>query len=157
MAAIGTGSLVFNDDVTANRSSRKNSELYWAVLSVEIQTNAVAVASHATASQMNIDSFLLDQTKKCVGTVTWQKEIKIFPNQKPWINREVHLLRKARDAAVRSGDWEATAQPGAIWGGGFARQTIQRNRIEEVFKSTDPWHMWQGIQTIVCFKPSSTQ
>ena len=36
----GTGSLVFIDDVTADRSSRMNSEAYSATLSAQIQLNA---------------------------------------------------------------------------------------------------------------------
>ena len=40
MAANGTGSLVFIDDVTADRSSRMNSEVYRATLPAQIQSNA---------------------------------------------------------------------------------------------------------------------
>ena len=40
MAANGTGSLVFFDDVTADRSSRMNSEVYRVILSAQIQSNA---------------------------------------------------------------------------------------------------------------------
>ena len=37
MAANGTGSLVFIDDVTADKSSRMNSEVFRAILSAHIQ------------------------------------------------------------------------------------------------------------------------
>ena len=40
MAASGTGSLVFIDDVTADKSSRMNSEVFQAILSAHIQPNA---------------------------------------------------------------------------------------------------------------------
>ena len=40
MAANGTGSLVFIDDVTAGRSSKMNSEVYRAILSAQLQPNA---------------------------------------------------------------------------------------------------------------------
>ncbi len=39
MASSGTGLLVFFDDVTEDRSSRKNSEVYRDILSVQIQSN----------------------------------------------------------------------------------------------------------------------
>ena len=39
-AANGTGSLVFIDDVTADKSSRMNSEVFRAILSDHIQPNA---------------------------------------------------------------------------------------------------------------------
>ncbi len=40
MASSGTGLLVFSDDVTEDRSSWKNSEVYRDILSAQIQTNA---------------------------------------------------------------------------------------------------------------------
>jgi len=40
MAANGTGSLVFIDDVTADRSSRMSFEVFRALLSAQIQPNA---------------------------------------------------------------------------------------------------------------------
>ena len=40
MAANGTGSLVFIDDVTADRSSRMNSEVHGAIRSAQTQPNA---------------------------------------------------------------------------------------------------------------------
>ncbi len=41
MAANGTGSLLFIDDVTADRSSKMNSEVFKAVISAHIQPNAI--------------------------------------------------------------------------------------------------------------------
>lgn len=43
MAVNGTGSLVFIDDVTADKSSRMNSEMFQAMLSATIQPNASEV------------------------------------------------------------------------------------------------------------------
>ena len=40
MAANGTGSSVFIDDVTADKSSRMNSEVFRVILSAHIQPNA---------------------------------------------------------------------------------------------------------------------
>ncbi len=39
MASSGTGLLVFSDDVTEDRSSRMNSEVYKDILSAQIQPN----------------------------------------------------------------------------------------------------------------------
>ena len=41
MAANGPGSTVFTDDVTVDRSSRMNFEVYMALLSDQIQPNAI--------------------------------------------------------------------------------------------------------------------
>lgn len=39
-----------------------------------------------------------------MDTVTITKQIRIFPNNKPWMNKEVQLLLRARNMAFRSGD-----------------------------------------------------
>lgn len=63
-----------------------------------------------TDPQINIDTYtncVLDHINKCVDRVTIYKEIKTFPNQKPWMNVEVHLMLKARDATLRYEDQES--------------------------------------------------
>nr|XP_057925471.1 uncharacterized protein LOC131127531 isoform X2 [Doryrhamphus excisus]XP_057925472.1 uncharacterized protein LOC131127531 isoform X2 [Doryrhamphus excisus]XP_057925473.1 uncharacterized protein LOC131127531 isoform X2 [Doryrhamphus excisus] len=47
---------------------------------------------------------VLDYIKFCMGTVSVDKVIRIFPNQKPWMTSQVRSLPKARDSAFRSGD-----------------------------------------------------
>ena len=56
MAANGTGSLVFIDDVTANKSSRRNSEVFRAILlSAHIQPNASELIGRRFTVQMDND------------------------------------------------------------------------------------------------------
>src|SRR4029434_4710065 len=52
-------------------------------------------------------SSVLDFINTNINSVTTLKQITTFPNQKPWMNREVRLLLKARDTAFRSGDTQA--------------------------------------------------
>ncbi len=53
MAASGTGSLVFIDDVTADKSSRMNSEVFRAILSAHIQPNASELIGRRFTVQMD--------------------------------------------------------------------------------------------------------
>ena len=55
MAANGTGSLVFIDDVTAVRSSKMNSEVYRAILSSHIQPNATKLIGRRFTVQVDND------------------------------------------------------------------------------------------------------
>ena len=55
MAANGTGSLVFIDDVTADKSSRMNSEVFRAMLSAHIQANVSELIGRHFAVQMDND------------------------------------------------------------------------------------------------------
>ncbi|CAM4736095.1 unnamed protein product, partial [Leuciscus chuanchicus] len=55
MASSGTGSLVFIDDVTEDRSSRMNSEVYGNVLSAQIKSNAAKLVGWRFTVQMDSD------------------------------------------------------------------------------------------------------
>jgi len=55
MTANGTRSLVFIDDLTADQSSRMNSELYRAILSAQIQPNAAKLIGLRFILQMDND------------------------------------------------------------------------------------------------------
>ncbi len=56
MASSGTGLLVFIDDVTEERSSRKNSEVYRDTLSAQIQPNAAKLVGRRFIVQMDNDT-----------------------------------------------------------------------------------------------------
>ncbi len=47
---------------------------------------------------------VLAYIKYCMDNVTVNKIIRVFPNQKPWMTSQVHLLLKDQKAAFRSGD-----------------------------------------------------
>ncbi len=55
MPASGTGSLVFIDDVTADKSSRMNSEVFRAILSAHVQPNASELIGRRFTVQMDND------------------------------------------------------------------------------------------------------
>ncbi len=55
MAYSGTGLLVFIDDVTEDRSSRMNSEVYREILSAQIQPNAAKMIGWCFIVQMDDD------------------------------------------------------------------------------------------------------
>ena len=59
-------------------------------------------------------SSVLDFINTNINSVTTLKQITTFPNQKPWMNREVRLLLKARDIAFRSGDTQAYSSSRAV-------------------------------------------
>lgn len=42
--------------------------------------------------------------KNCTDNVTVDKRIRVFPNQKPWMTREVQRLLRERNSTFRSGD-----------------------------------------------------
>ncbi len=55
MASSGTGLLVFIEDVTEDRSSPKNSEVYRDLLSAQIQSNGTKLIGRRFTVQMDDD------------------------------------------------------------------------------------------------------
>ncbi len=55
MASSGTGLLVFSDDVTEDRRSQMNSEVYRDILSDQIQTNGAKLIGQRFIVQMDDD------------------------------------------------------------------------------------------------------
>ena len=86
MAANGTGSLVFIDDVTADKSSRMNSEVFRAILSAHIQPNASELIGRRFTVQMDNDP---EQTAKATKEFFKAKKWNVmqWPSQSPDLNR----------------------------------------------------------------------
>lgn len=102
-------------------------------------------------------SSVLDFISTNIDSVTTLKQITTFPNQKPWMNREVRLLLNTRNIAFRSGDAQAYSASRANLKRGIREaKHSHKLRIEEHFWNSDPQCMWQGIQDISDYKPTIT-
>ncbi|KAI3359381.1 hypothetical protein L3Q82_002885 [Scortum barcoo] len=56
------------------------------------------------SSSRDLDQYassVLDHISTTIDSVTTQKQITMYPNQKPWMNRDVRLLLKARNTALQ--------------------------------------------------------
>ena len=97
----------------------------------------------------------MDYISTTIDSVTTRKKITMYPNQKPWMNRDVRLLLKARNSAFRSGDAQAYSTARADLKRGIKKaKHCYKLRVEEHFNS-DPRRMWQGIRIISDFKPTN--
>ncbi|TKS65503.1 RNA-directed DNA polymerase from mobile element jockey [Collichthys lucidus] len=117
-------------------------------------------ASQATCgSHLDIDNYassVMDYITTIIDDVTTEKQITTYPNQKPWMNKEVRLLLKARNAAFRSGDAQAYSTSRANLRRGIKKaKHCYKLRIEGHFSNYDPRRMWQGIQAITDYRPSN--
>lgn len=93
----------------------------------------------------------------CIDNVTVEKRIRVYPNQKPWMTKEVHTLLRARDMAFKSGDRALynTARADLKRGIRDAKRVYKR-RIEEHFSDNNTRRVWQGVQQITNYKGSIT-
>ncbi|XP_051717819.1 uncharacterized protein LOC127495187 isoform X2 [Ctenopharyngodon idella] len=90
----------------------------------------------------------------CVDNVTVNKKIRVYPNEKPWMDNEVKQLIRARDTAFKSGDISAYKVARASLKSGIRSAKLKyKQRIEEDFSNnSNPWRMWQGIRVITDYK-----
>ncbi|KAK3515915.1 hypothetical protein QTP86_020657 [Hemibagrus guttatus] len=65
--------------------------------------------------------------KNCIDTVTVDKRIRVYPNQKPWMNREVQQLLRERNTAFR-------------------------RRIEDHLNSNNSRQVWQGVRHLTNYR-----
>lgn len=56
---------------------------------------------------MNLEEYpetVLFYINSCVDSVTVHRNVKMFSNQRPWMNKEVQNLLRVRNTAFKSGD-----------------------------------------------------
>ncbi len=91
--------------------------------------------------------------RKCIEDVIPTKTIRIYPNQKPWINSGIRSALSARTSAFKSGNtdnWKQASYDLRRSIKAAKRQYI--NKVEEQFNNNNPRSMWQGINNITGFK-----
>ncbi len=91
--------------------------------------------------------------RKCIDDVVPTKTIRIYPNQKPWINSDVRSALSAWTSALKSGNTDDRKQASYDLRRSIkvAKRTY-KNRVEEHFNNNNPRSMWQGINYITGFK-----
>lgn len=95
----------------------------------------------------------LDYIRFCMGNVTVDKNIRVFPNQKPWMNSQVRTLLRACDAAFRSGN-RALYNIACADLKEESKKVDYKRRIESHLSSSNSWQVWQGLQNITNYRGS---
>ena len=91
-----------------------------------------------------------------MDTVTINKCIQVYPNQKPWMTGEVRTLLKARNTAFRCGDGaQYSAARASLRRGIRVAKTAYQRRIVEHLSSNNMRQVWQGVQHIIGYKSNN--
>ncbi len=108
------------------------------------------------ASDDDIEAFSDTVTcfiRKCIEDVVPTKTIRIYPNQKAWINSDVRSALSARTSAFKSGNTDDQKQASYDLRRSIkAAKRQYKNKVEEQFNNNNPRSMWQGINNITGFK-----
>lgn len=89
----------------------------------------------------------------CTDNVTVDKQIRVYPNQKPWMTREVQRLLRERNIAFRSGDQTLySAAQANLKRGIKGAKSDYRRRIEEHLKSNNSRQVWQGVRYLTNYR-----
>lgn len=97
---------------------------------------------------------VLDYINFCVDIVTSWKQIRIYPNVKPWMTPKVQSLLRAQNAAYRTGDFNAYTAAGAELRNAIrSAKLAYKTRIEARFNSAScPRQVWEGVRVITDYK-----
>ena len=109
------------------------------------------------AAEGDIDEYadtVLSVIKKCIDDVVPTKTIKVYPNDKPWLNTAVRVAVTERDRAFRSGEEEEIKRTHYA-----LRKTLRTakrqyaSEVEANFASNNSKDLWHGLRTITDCKP----
>ena len=96
---------------------------------------------------------VLSYIKFCTDTVTVEKRIRFYPNQKPWMTRAVRSLLSSRDTAFRSGDAAQYSMARANLRRGIkAAKEDYKGKVEENLAQNNARCVWQGLQQLTNYK-----
>ncbi|KAJ8393730.1 hypothetical protein AAFF_G00057830 [Aldrovandia affinis] len=91
-----------------------------------------------------------------MDNVTVDKRIRVYPNQKPWMTKEVQSLLRIRNTTFRSGDGAQYSAARANLKRGIRKaKTAYKKEIEDHFTSNNIRQVWQGVQHITSYRPSN--
>ncbi|KAI3372128.1 hypothetical protein L3Q82_006984 [Scortum barcoo] len=91
---------------------------------------------------------------KCIDDAVPRITVRLtLPNQKPWVNGEVHAKLKARTDAYNSGDLEEYRKSRYALGRAISSAKRQyRDKVESHYKGSNTRSMWAGLKTLTDYK-----
>ncbi len=75
MAVIGAGSVLFDDDVTTDRGSQMNSDMYRAILSDQIQLNAAELIGPPSQGRWTVTQNIVQKPGYAAGSLKLDMEV----------------------------------------------------------------------------------
>ena len=87
--------------------------------------------------------------RNCINNVTIDRDVRCYPNSKPWMTSAVRKLLRERNSAFGSGNDELYSTARSKLKRAIKEaKTAYGRRLEGHFNERDPWRVWQGIQQL---------
>ena len=87
---------------------------------------------------------VIDTVNICIDILVPDKEVKIYPNNKPWITRDIATLLMQRKQAFREGYMEETKNLRRKVRRQITENKIKfRNKVENSFKTNNSKQLWK--------------
>lgn len=93
----------------------------------------------------------------CEDMIVPTKEIQLFPNNKPWVSKDLKLLLTEKKKHLAYKDKEALRKvQNKIRLKVIECKESYKQKIEDMFKSTNTKSAWQGLKTLTGFRKKSS-
>ena len=99
---------------------------------------------YAESSPVEVVDRVTSYINFCIDVLVPVKEVKIHPNNKPWITRDIATLLMQRKQAFREGNTEETKNLRRKVRGQITENKMNfRNKVENSFKTNDSKQLWK--------------
>lgn len=91
---------------------------------------------------------VLDYITYWISNITLEKQVRSFPNQKPWMTNEVKRLLRRHNTAFRCGDKDLYSSARSDLRSIKKAKEGYKNTVEDHLVNKDLRRMWQGIKQL---------
>ena len=85
--------------------------------------------------------------KFCESVCVETKNVKIFPNNKPWITKELKIHLNEKQTLIKSGDKEALKEKQAVLNSEITKsKDAYKDKIKNAFQSQNSRQAWDGLR-----------
>lgn len=104
----------------------------------------------------NVDVFS-SYIEFCVGMIVPAREVTSYPNNKPWITKDVKILINEKKRFINAGDRvQLKALQNQVDAKILEEKRVYKDKVENLFRSNRAKEAWKGLKVLCSSKPKSS-
>ena len=124
-------------------------------LRAQLESTDWDILCNATNIDDNVDIFT-EYINFCVDESIPMKEIKSYPNNKPWVTKELKgLLNKKKEALAQRDKLKLRGIQSELKGAIYKCKLDYKNKVEDLFRSNDSKQAWKKLKTLCGYSKKS--